>query len=75
MTVSSILPVKGNTFKKHIKCLKIRRVGKFAHVFIPHLFLCELDFNEGLDCGKELPPGPVLHSTVLLDVFLNTPDC
>lgn len=45
-----------------------------AHVFASHLILSELDLNEGLDCGEELPPWPVLHTTVLVDVFLDAAD-
>lgn len=46
-----------------------------AHVFSSHLLLSELDLNEGLHCGEELPPWPVLHATVLVDVFLDATDC
>lgn len=46
-----------------------------AHVFALHLLLGEMDLNEGLDCGEELPPRPALHTTVLLNVFLDAPDC
>lgn len=50
-------------------------LGRTAHVFAPHLFLCELDPNEGLHCSEEFPPWPVLHAMVLFDVLLNAPDC
>jgi len=54
---------------------EVDQIKRSAHVFALHLFLCELDLNEGLDCSEELPPWPVLHTTILCDVFLDAPDC
>lgn len=48
--------------------------GKSAHVFALHLLLGELNLDEGLHCGEELPPRPVLHATVLIDVLLDAAD-
>lgn len=50
-------------------------IERLAHIFASHLFLGELDLNERLNCTEELPPRPVFHTTILLDVFLNAPDC
>lgn len=56
---------------------KIYELGaeRIAHVFVSHLFLCELDLNEWLYCSEEFPPWPVLYAMVLFDVLLNAPDC
>lgn len=54
---------------------KVHRTERSAHVFATHLILSELDLNERLDCGEDLPPWPVLHAVVLLDVFLDAADC
>lgn len=64
-------------FYRFIDTRGIYEVGeeKSAHVFASHLFLCELDLNEGLHCTEEFPPRPVLHAMVLFDVLLNAPDC
>lgn len=53
----------------------VHQTERSAHVFASHLLLCELDLNEGLHCGEELPPWPVLHATVLYDVLLDATDC
>lgn len=45
-----------------------------THIFAPNLVLRQLNFNEGPDGGEELPPGPVLHTLVLLDVLLHAPN-
>lgn len=63
-----------SNFYKGLKGWMCQR-ERSAHVFASHLLLGELDFNEGLDCGEELPPWPVLHTTVLVDVLLDTTDC
>lgn len=47
---------------------------KFAHVFALHLLLAELDLYEWLHRSEELPPCPVLHAAVLVDVLLNAAD-
>jgi len=52
----------------------VHHTEKPPHVFASHLLLGELDLNEGLDCGEEFPPWPVLHAAVLLDVFLEAMD-
>lgn len=75
----------GGSFSKWFRgCLAERKllsmVGMYqtersAHVFASHLLLGELDLDKGLDCGEELPPWPVLHTVVLLDVFLDATDC
>lgn len=49
--------------------------GKSAHIFALHLLLGELNLDEGLHGGEELPPRPVLHATVLIDVLLDAADC
>lgn len=46
-----------------------------AYVFAADLLLCQLNFDEWTDGGKNLPPRPALHTPVLLDVFLNAADC
>lgn len=53
----------------------MNHIERSAHVFASHLLLCELDLNEGLDRCEKLPPWPVLHTMILLDVFLDAPDC
>lgn len=53
----------------------MHQTERSTHVFASHLLLCELDLNERLSCGEELPPWPVLHATVLLDVSLDATDC
>lgn len=53
----------------------VYQTKRSAHVFASHLLLGELDLNEGLHCGEELPPRPVLHATVLVDVLLDATDC
>lgn len=53
----------------------MHQTERSAHVFAAHLLLGELDLNEGLHCGEELPPWPVLHATVLYDVLLDATDC
>lgn len=58
-----------------IRCRRIGGREGSAHVFASHLLLGELDLDEGLDCGEDLPPGPVLHTAVLHDVFLDAADC
>lgn len=45
-----------------------------AHVFAADLLLRQLDLDEGPDGGEEPPPGPVLHTVVLLDVLLDAAD-
>ena len=45
-----------------------------THAFSSDLFLCELHLNEGPYSGKQLPPGPALHSFILLDVLLDAAD-
>lgn len=42
-----------------------------TYVFAPDLLLGQLYLDEGSHGGEELPPGPVLHSFVLLDVLLH----
>lgn len=41
------------------------------YVFVPDLLFRQLDLDEGSHGGEELPPGPVLHPFVLLDVLLH----
>lgn len=43
-----------------------------TYVSVADLLLRQLHLNEGSYSGKELPPGPVLHPFVLLDVSLHT---
>lgn len=45
-----------------------------THVFAADLVLGELHLDEGPHRGEELPPGPILHPFVLLDVLLHAPD-
>ena len=45
-----------------------------THVFASDLILSELHLDERAHRGEELPPGPALHSMILLDVLLNTAD-
>lgn len=46
-----------------------------AYVFATDLLLCQLNLDEWTDGGKNLPPRPALHTSVLFDVFLNAADC
>lgn len=43
-----------------------------TYVSVPDLLLGQLYLDERPHGGKELPPGPVLHPFVLLDVLLHT---
>ena len=52
----------------------VHKTERSPHVFASHLILSELDLNEGLDCGEDPPPWPVLHTTVLVDVLLDAAD-
>lgn len=45
-----------------------------THVLATDLLLSELHLDEGPHGGEELPPGPVLHPFVLLDVLLHAAD-
>lgn len=45
-----------------------------THVLATDLLLGELHLDEGPHGGEELPPGPVLHPFVLLDVLLHAAD-
>lgn len=46
-----------------------------AYIFAPHLVLGELHLNEWLHSSEELPPQPVLDTSVFLDVFLDASNC
>lgn len=46
-----------------------------THVFASDLLLTELDLDERAHGGEDLPPGPVLHTPVLLNVLLDAADC
>lgn len=63
-----------NKNNKSNRCTWTHGRKKSSHVFALHLLLAELDLNEWLHCGEELPPWPVLHAAVLVDVLLDAAD-
>lgn len=44
---------------------------KKTHVFSSNLFFGELNLNKRSYCGEKLPPRPVLHAMILLNVLLD----
>lgn len=48
--------------------------GEQTHIFAPDLLLAELDLDKRTHVSEELPPGPVFHTPVLLDVLLDAAD-
>lgn len=54
--------------------LTVRKRDRDTHIFSSNLFLCELHLDKRPYGGEQLPPGPALHSLVLLDVLLDAAD-
>lgn len=69
--------IQTDEYKKK-KRLIGRQIGRQedarTHIFSSDLVLAELDLDERTHVGEELPPGPVLHTPVLLDVLLDATD-
>lgn len=53
---------------------EIKSNMKKTHVFSSNLFFGELNFYKRSYGGEELPPRPVLHATILLNVLLDATD-